>query len=106
MLSNVQDSTEKMLNKYIDKYYDFIFVVGSIEDGLELDNVNKNYTLVFEEAVKSTRIQNKSNQIHLLCAKTLIEKELEPMYQPINIDVESLKGEVTVNCHSFVIMTD
>lgn len=106
MFKTVQDSMQQIMDKYIDKYYDLIFVVGSIEDGLELDNINKNYTLIFEEAVKSPKETNRSNQIHLLCAKTLIEKELEPMYKAVEMDLSDLPGEVTLNCHSFIIMAD
>ena len=106
MFSNIQDSMTKLFEKYIDKYYDFIFVVGNIEDGLELDNIHKNYTLVFEEVVKAREDKAKSNQIHLLCAKSLVEKDLEPMYQAIKVDTEGLKGEITVNCHSFIILTN
>lgn len=106
MFKTVQDSMQMIMDKYIDKYYDLIFVVGSIEDGLELDNINKNYALIFEEAVKSPKETHKSNQVHLLCSKALIEKDLEPMYKGIEMDLSDLPGEVTLNCHSFIILTD
>lgn len=106
MFKTVQDTMQQIMDKYVDKYYDLIFVVGSMDDGLELDNINKNYTLIFEEAVKNQKEHNRSNQIHLLCAKSLIEKELEPMYKAIELDLADLPGEVTLNCHSFIVMAD
>lgn len=106
VFKSVQDVMQQLMDKYIDKYYDLIFVVGSIEDGLDLDNVNKNYALIFEEAIKSPKEVGRSNQIHLLCAKTLIDKGLEPMYKSVEIDLTDLPGEVTMNCHSFVLLTD
>ena len=106
MFKTVQDSMQQIMDKYVDKYYDLIFVVGSIEDGLELDNINKNYTLIFEEAVKSPKETNRSNQVHLLCSKALMDKDLEPMYKAVEMDLSDLPGEVTMNCHSFIIFTD
>ncbi len=102
-LKTSQEKIQQILKKYIDKSYDLIFVVGNIANYVQLDYVNGNYDLLFEHAIQSSKESNRSNQVHLLCSKKLINKSLEPLYKKTEIEPEGMTSQMTINAHRFVL---
>ena len=97
-------SIEKLFEKYIDREYDLVFLVGYIEDDdVELDNSAKNYQLLLQEVRKGSRDNNFSSHLALFCSKSVAANEFGPLYSQLDIDIEGLSEELTINAHSFIL---
>ena len=73
-----EESIQKLLNKFMDKFYDLIFVIGNVDENLVLNGVHLNYEHVYELTVVSKN-QTLNNHISILCSKKLIEDQRGPM---------------------------
>lgn len=48
-----EESIKKILDKFLDKFYDLIFIIGNIDEDIELREIHKNYDHVYEVTVVS-----------------------------------------------------
>lgn len=62
----------------MDKFYDLIFIIGNVDENVDLNDSHKNYDHIYEVTVISKN-ETLNNQISILCSKKLILEEMKPM---------------------------
>lgn len=50
-----EEFIQKLLTKYMDKNYDMIFIVGNVNENVDLEKAHENYQPVFETTVISKK---------------------------------------------------
>lgn len=86
----------------MDKNYDLIFIVGNVDENVELENAHENYRPIFETTVVSKK-ESLNNQITILCSKPLLAEDLIPMEKDANIDSSELTEDFTMNSKIFIL---
>lgn len=97
-----EETIAKLLKKYLDKIYDLVFIVGSVDENIDLSKTHPDYEHVFENSVVSKK-DGFSNQITILCSRKMISDNLSPMEKDVDIDASRLAQDFTLNCKIFVV---
>ena len=89
-----------LLDSYIDRQFDYIFFVGPMEQGIEMDNIHKNYFLCVDQDIKNPGDPERANRMYMLVSTNMAERTTS---LPLIYDSLDLKGVLTVNSNSFVM---
>ena len=100
---SMEKKFSQLIEKYIDKNYDIILIIIIGDENIFFDSIGKNYTLLFDQIVNFKNDNDNTNQVHFFCSNKMIEKQIEPLYRQVKIDLKGLSNEVTLNAHSFVM---
>lgn len=94
------DTIKGLLEYYIDRQYDYVVFMGPMENGIEVENLHKNYAPLVEVAVENKKDPTRLNKVYLLVSNSMVSKT---KYVPIDYQGLDIGSDLTINSQLFMV---